>query len=251
MKKLNFIFVIQGEGKGHLTQAISLYQLLEKNGHKIRIVIVGKSLRRIIPSFFTKKIHCPIIELWSPNFTTDKKNKSISLIRTVVNTVWRLPLYFKSASTLKDIIDRAIPDIIINFYDPLVGLYKFRYKNTVKTISIAHQYAYLHSQYKFPEGKILSRICFLIYTKFTAYKSDKILGLSIIEQPNNRKDRLTIIPPLLRKELFTLVSKRENFTLIYLVNSGYYNEIINWHLNNPKDILHCFMDSIQILITAM
>jgi hypothetical protein len=30
-----FLFIIQGEGRGHLTQAISLAQLLRDNGHEV------------------------------------------------------------------------------------------------------------------------------------------------------------------------------------------------------------------------
>ena len=41
MKQLNFIFIIQGEGRGHMTQAISIYNMLQKVGHKVSCVMIG------------------------------------------------------------------------------------------------------------------------------------------------------------------------------------------------------------------
>ncbi|WP_373397292.1 hypothetical protein V8V91_22395 [Algoriphagus halophilus] len=48
---MKFLFIIQGEGRGHLTQAISFSKMLEVQGHQLTGVIVGKSKRRIIPDF--------------------------------------------------------------------------------------------------------------------------------------------------------------------------------------------------------
>ena len=75
--KKRFVFLVQGEGRGHMTQAISLYQILEKNGHEISHVFIGRSKRRKIPAYFYESIRSPITELDSPNFITDEREKSI------------------------------------------------------------------------------------------------------------------------------------------------------------------------------
>ena len=46
-----FVFAVQGEGRGHLTQAIATYELLLSRGHKVAAVLIGSSSRREIPSF--------------------------------------------------------------------------------------------------------------------------------------------------------------------------------------------------------
>ena len=43
---MRFLFVIQGEGRGHLTQAISLAQLLQAAGHEVIRAMVGLADRR-------------------------------------------------------------------------------------------------------------------------------------------------------------------------------------------------------------
>ena len=40
---MRILFVIQGEGRGHLTQALSLRQKLVGEGHEVVGVLVGKS----------------------------------------------------------------------------------------------------------------------------------------------------------------------------------------------------------------
>ena len=39
---MKILFIIQGEGRGHLTQALSLRQKLMAEGHEIVGVLVGK-----------------------------------------------------------------------------------------------------------------------------------------------------------------------------------------------------------------
>lgn len=45
------LFIVQGEGRGHLTQAISLEKLLRDNGHEVVEILVGKSETRRLPAF--------------------------------------------------------------------------------------------------------------------------------------------------------------------------------------------------------
>ena len=47
-----YLLVVQGEGRGHMTQALSMYDLLIEQGHSICAVILGSSGKRDIPKFF-------------------------------------------------------------------------------------------------------------------------------------------------------------------------------------------------------
>ena len=53
---MRFLFLIQGEGRGHLTQALSFAALLKKEQHELVGVVVGKNPRRQVPDFFLQKI---------------------------------------------------------------------------------------------------------------------------------------------------------------------------------------------------
>lgn len=57
---MKFLFIVQGEGRGHLTQAITLEEMLLRNGHEVVEVLVGKSSSRTLPGFFNRNIHAPV-----------------------------------------------------------------------------------------------------------------------------------------------------------------------------------------------
>lgn len=49
---MKYLFIVQGEGRGHMTQAISLERMLLERGHEVVEIMVGKSPFRKVPEFF-------------------------------------------------------------------------------------------------------------------------------------------------------------------------------------------------------
>lgn len=236
-----YILVVQGEGRGHMTQALSMYDLLIQQGQIVSAVILGSSGKRDIPAFFFEKITAPIIKVESPNFVTDKKNKSIQITKSVFCNIAKLGTFKQSLRTIDRLIKEHEPDAVINFFDLLIGLYYRFYRPKAKLICIAHQYIYFHPDFEFPDGHWLDKAAIKFYTRLTAKGSSKNLALSFYKI-HTANDNVVIVPPLLRKEVFDLVTTKENFYLIYLVNNGYFEEILEWHILNPEIELHCFTD---------
>lgn len=243
MESRSFIFAVQGEGRGHLTQAISVYEMLVSRGFKVHAVLVGTSQRRELPEFFKRKISVPIIPFQSPNFTTDPKNKSIRLGATLWKTFKGLRKYAKSLRLVKDTIRQYRPDAIVNFYEPLVAWYSRRHPDDIRVIGIGHQYVYLHPEFEFPEGRRMDRLVIRNYTKLCAMGADALLGLSFYPLPPSSNQKLKVLPPLLRKEVFEQDIHSQPFLLAYVLNAGYMQDIINWHKAHPDTELHCFTDS--------
>jgi uncharacterized protein (TIGR00661 family) len=115
-----------------------------------------------------------------------------------------------------------------------------------KLICIAHQYIYFHHDFEFPEGRSLDKMAIKFYTRLTTAKNAKNLALSFYQIHTQNKD-VIIVPPLLRQEVFDLKTTTENFYLVYLVNNGYFEDIIEWHFLNPGIELHCFIDQAEKL----
>ena len=86
---MRVLFVVQGEGRGHLTQAISMEKLLRGNGHEVVEVLVGKSESRRLPGFFIRSIQAPIKHIISPNFLPTRANRRANLSRSVLYNVWK------------------------------------------------------------------------------------------------------------------------------------------------------------------
>ena len=128
MEKKKYLLAVQGEGRGHMTQAITMYEMLIEQGHEVCAVIVGASERREVPSFFFEKIKAPIIKLQSPNFVTDEKNKSINIPKTLFRNLAQLKKFRASLKRIDELINEHQPDVVINFFDLLIGLY-YRFYN--------------------------------------------------------------------------------------------------------------------------
>jgi uncharacterized protein (TIGR00661 family) len=236
-----YILAVQGEGRGHMTQALSMYDMLVSQGHTVCAVLLGSSGSRDIPKFFFDKIKAPIIQLPSPNFVTDKKNKSINIRKSVIYNFRKLKTFKESLRKIDALMKEHQPDAVINFFDLLIGLYYRYYKPSAKLICIAHQYIYLHPDFEFPPGRAMDKASIKLFTKITASRSSKNLALSFYKIHTNNED-VVVVPPLLRKEIFELETQQDDFYLVYLVNNGYFEEILDWHKTNPTAELHCFTD---------
>lgn len=119
---MKILFIIQGEGRGHLTQALSLRQKLTDEGHQVVGVLVGKSPARRLPDFFSKKIEAPVYPFESPNFLPSAQNKQVNLVKSVAYNVFRLHKYMSSIRYINRMIKETGADVVINFYELLTGL---------------------------------------------------------------------------------------------------------------------------------
>jgi UDP:flavonoid glycosyltransferase YjiC (YdhE family) len=112
-----FIFTVQGEGRGHLTQAISLTQIAKEAGHEVVGYAVGAYNGRKVPSFFSDFIgDTPLIQYESPSINYGK-GKSMQLRKTAMQAFANLGTYWKSSTQLGEFIDELKPDGIVNFYE--------------------------------------------------------------------------------------------------------------------------------------
>ena len=116
---MRFLFVVQGEGRGHLMQAIAVEDMLRRNGHEVVEVLVGESSSRKLPGFFNRSIHAPVKRFVSPNFLPTAANKRVNIFGSTAYNLLRIPIYFQSACYIKERIEKSGADMVINFYELL------------------------------------------------------------------------------------------------------------------------------------
>lgn len=186
---MRILFVIQGEGRGHLTQALSLRQKLVGEGHEVVGVLVGKSPARRLPAFFLDKIGVPVYPFESPNFLPTAKNKQVNLAASIVYNLARLPKYLLSVRFINRMIRETEADVVVNFYELLTGFTYFLFRPKALMICIAHQYLFLHPDFKFPDENRLELAMLRFFTRLTAIGAAKKLALSFRKCVNmGRKD---------------------------------------------------------------
>ena len=245
-QKKKYVFIIQGEGRGHLTQALALEEILRNAGHEVKAVLVGRSSRREIPVFFYEKIKSKIHLFESPNFWIDAKYKSVNIFLTIFFNIFRSRRFIKNIRAMHELLKEYKPDVVINFYDLLAGLYMRWYKPKWKFICIGHHYWMNHPDFVFPKGKPIHRWLLKLNNRMTSFRADKRLALSFHLAKDIPKKKLEVVPPLLRKPVFDLSLTQENFILIYLLNHGYADSIIEWHREHPDVKIYCFWDKKKV-----
>ena len=148
---MKVLFIVQGEGRGHLTQAITLEEILRRNGHEVVEVLVGKSNTRRLPGFFNRSIQAPVKRFLSPNFLPTPANKRVSMSRSIAYNLMQVPAYLRSICYIHRRIHETDADLVINFYELLTGLTYLFFRPSVPQISVGHQYLFLHHDFEFPQ----------------------------------------------------------------------------------------------------
>ncbi len=242
--KTKVLFVVQGEGRGHMTQAISMKQILDRNNFEVCGVLIGSSNRREIPQFFLDNFKDVTVQkIQSPNFVTSG-NRKIKIWPTITHNFSNAKKYMQSARLLRHTIEEVDADVVLNFYEPTCGLYHLLLKKhrKIPMISVAHQYLTGHKQFHFPKGHFMDKIMMKLYTDFTSAGSEHHLGLSFYPLENEKRSRIRVVPPLLRREIMQTEVKSGNYFLCYLVNSGYVDDLVKWSADFPEVTLHIFSD---------
>ncbi len=238
---MKILFIVQGEGRGHLTQAVSLsQQLRQANTHEVVACLIGQKEAEPFTQSIEDKLQAPVHYFASPNLAYNQNGAGLSIQKTFVRNLTSFPAYLKSLGRMKTWIDSYKPDLIINFYDFLAGVYQLRFPfSAPPMICIAHQYLLLHPAFEFPQGRLLDRFLINTNTRITALRARKLLALSI--SPVESSGRIVSIPPLMRQEVLSEKSAVHNYFLAYFTNPDLLEQLKAWQRNHDHIEIHCFI----------
>lgn len=239
---MKFLFIVQGEGRGHFTQAVTLEDILKRNGHEVVEILVGKSSSRRLPGFFNRSVHAPVKRFFSPNFLPTPQNKRAYVGRSVVYNLMRSPIYLKSMFYIRNRIEQSGADVVVNFYELLTGLtYAFLHPS-IPYVCVGHQYLFLHREFELPDKGMLSLAMLRLFTRLTSIGCRRRLALSFRKMDEDTDMRITVVPPLLRDEVKSLKPTTGDYIHGYLLNSGYAENVKAYHERHPGQKLHFFWD---------
>ena len=173
---MKFLFIVQGEGRGHLTQALTLEEHLLREGHEVVEVLVGKSRNRELPTFFRQKLKAPLSRFESPNFLPTPANRKNNLTGSILYNIVRLPAFSRSILFIRQRIKASGADIVVNFYELLTGLTYLFCRPESRQICIGHQYLFLHKDFRFPRVNRTQLGLLKMFTRLTAIGSDRMLA---------------------------------------------------------------------------
>ena len=245
---MKYLFIIQGEGRGHLTQAMTMERLLLSRGHQVVKMLVGKNDSRTLPAFFTNGVQAPVAYFETINFVTASSDKRPDALKTILFNVAFSPKLVPSISMIKNEIRSCSPDIIVNFYELLGTVAHDLRARDIPMICIGHQFLFLHEDFSFPEfSGFEGHIALNLFSKAINNGAAKTLALSFRPMPDDTRRKIVVTPPLLRQEVLDYRSSPDfrdgDYILGYMLNAGFAEEVIAWHKKRPEVPLRFFWDN--------
>lgn len=237
---MRFLFIIQGEGRGHLTQAIALAELIREAGHSVCAALVGSGEGTKVQDFFRAAFPAEIVPFASPALVYSRKTRALSLSRTLWAAGKNVKKHWRGLQTLRRAVLERQPDVVVNFYDSLGGLHALLFPRICPTVCVGHQYLLLHRDFPHPGGQVLDRLLVKINTHLTALGAARKLALSFY--PAEAGGRMRIMPPLLRRQLREIRPEEGNYYLAYVTQAAMAEDILAWKLRHPEVEVHCFTD---------
>lgn len=236
--KTRFLFIVQGEGRGHMTQALAMKELIEEVGHEVVGVLIGGDGNRKVPSFFIEAFGEEKMQSYfSPSFVMCN-NQKVDGFRTLLGFVKNSGKSWKSIKFIKRTVDKLNPDVIINFYEPLYGVSRLIFGGGKRSIVIGHQYMFFREGYFLDNRFLFERFFGKLWSSVVGLRSEKA-ALSFYPVDNFKN--ITVLPPLLRKQLFETAVKNDGSMLVYVVNNGYIKSLIKSGIKCDR-VINCFCE---------
>ena len=247
---MKYLLFVQDNGRGHLSQTVTLKEKLEKRGHQVAGVVVGSKLGARLPRFFEEQFAGLIYLIESPYFITDKKNRGIKILASAWRSLLNIPRYRQSIKKIDQVIKKLKPNILVNCYEPIAGFYYRFHRPKQPMFCIAHQYFISHPAFKFPGISQIARGALKIYNFFTAPRSATRIALSFTKECDWPNKNIVVCPPLIRSAVKNSALNDQDFILAYILNPGYGRDIETWCQNNPSCRVEAFREQKEDVIQA-
>jgi uncharacterized protein (TIGR00661 family) len=233
---------VQGQGRGHLTQAIAAAEVLRAGGHELVGVVAGNHPGRDLPGFFAGAFDAPVTMLSSPGFIF-QRDRGVDLPGTLLHAARHFSTWRESLERLAAAVDRSRPDVVINFFEPLTGLLQMLRPLPVPVVAVAHQFALLGPGAGAPVGTPVAPWWLKAFIRFVGCRQWKMaLSFTPADTQVTTPDRVIVAPPLLRRRVLSYQRQDGEYVLVYVATHGYAEHVREWHRTHPDLRLHCFYD---------
>lgn len=218
------LFIIQGEGKGHMSQALALKEYLVDAGHTVDAVFLGISSSDEVPDYFRDNFPDNLHIFRSPWFLRTPNKKGIYVGRTLLFNLIRSGSYIKTIARIRREIDDIGPDVVFNFYELLGALAMRRAAPGIKKIGVGHHF-YLHLNSSLSRlGPAWHRWLLRWHTRIIIKSCDSVLALSFRQEQGS--SIIQVVPPLVRREFREMSYSPGSRYLVYMLHEGFIYDLV-------------------------
>jgi uncharacterized protein (TIGR00661 family) len=236
----SFVLIVQGEGRGHLSQAMAMAEYLVDAGYTLEAVFAGSREPDNLPGYFRSAFGTKLELFRSPFLLRTPNRKGIYVGQTILYNLGRSITYLREAVRLRNRINLLAPDVVFNLYD-LVGALALRRINPgIRRIGVGHHFLLHLENYHCPGGSRFHRRLISLHTNLVMRSCDRVLALSFREVAGSGTIR--VIPPLIRKKVRSLTWEPGERYLVYLLTGGFLYDLVLLAREKPGFVADVFTD---------
>lgn len=216
---MRIIYGVSGEGAGHSSRAKEMATHLLRAGHEILFVSYHRGY-----NVLHKRFPCQRIE----GLRILSVDNKVSILRTLLYTIRKLPAYYRSIQTLRCVFDEFQADVVITDFEPLCA--RLAVARRLPLISLDNQHRMRYMDYDSPKHLQRDRWVTEMVIRAMVPKPDVALATTFIRGPV-KNSRTFLFPPILREEVGALRPSTQDFHLVYVTSE--YDTLIETLLGLP------------------
>jgi uncharacterized protein (TIGR00661 family) len=218
------LFIVQGEGKGHMSQALALKEYLLETGHTVEAVLLGTDSPDQVPEYFREAFPDQLSTFRSPCFLRTPNKKGIYVGRTLIYNLFYSMDYLKTIARIRREINTTGPDVVFNFYELLGALAMRKIAAGIRTIAIGHHFYYYLKSTLCKKGPVWHRILLRLHSRLIIRSSDRVLALSYRKEQGSAT--IQVIPPLVRRAFREMTHHPGDRYLVYFLHEGFFYDLL-------------------------
>ena len=226
------VFIVQGEGKGHMSQALAMQEILEEAGHTVVAVLLGGVTGQSIPEYVTAGFQGKLKRFRSPYLVRTPNQKGIDVGRSILLNLFSSLAYLREIKRIRQIIRELDPDLAVNFYDLVGALALRKTGKRMRRIGIGHHFLLHMEGYSCGTRALMSRWLLGIHTRMIMRSCDHILALSYRDIAGTGE--MEVIPPVIRRALREITYSAGERYLAYLMSGGYLYDLVRIAEEDPS-----------------
>lgn len=240
-RPLRVAFVVQGDGRGHMTQALAVRSFLADAGHDVVAAYLGVSPMRPVPEYFAPRVDAPLHTFAAPTLVPDRQSRGISFSGTAMYNACHVGSYVSAGLTIWRSLRGYRPDVLVNFFDMTAGFVHLLGGRRIlpPQVAVAHSYLLDHPETAAAPSGARGRLGLKLLSRIVALGAHTVLGLSFDELPDTATVR--VAPPLLRPGSTRPTATDRGYLLSYALNMGYARDVAAWQARHPDVEVHCYV----------
>lgn len=216
---MRILYGVVGEGMGHALRSRVVLEYLLAEGHEVLVVVSGRA-ERFLSQRFEGRERIQIVEIHG--LSLQYGENALNITDSVLSNLGQMPAGIaKNIETYRQVVEKAFrPEAVITDFETWAHLYGLRHRLPV--ISIDNMQIInrcKHDEAIIGKKKSLDFRIAKLAVKVKVPRAYHYLITSFFFPPVKKK-RTTLIPPILRDEVFKAVPSQGSHVLVYQTSTS-------------------------------